>query len=77
MFTLLLKGVKNVKMKIFPFVTGVYDTNGAPWAANISANFWKIWNGFIGILNGSGETESQKNLRTKILWHCPFKLEQE
>ncbi len=26
---------------MFPFATNVNDTNGAPWAANISANFWK------------------------------------
>jgi hypothetical protein len=25
----------------FPFATGVVDTGGAPWAANISANFGK------------------------------------
>jgi hypothetical protein len=25
----------------FPFATGVVDTSGAPWAANISANFRK------------------------------------
>jgi hypothetical protein len=30
--------------------------NGAPWAANISVNFRKIWNGPNSIL----------------LWHCPF-----
>ncbi len=23
------------------FATGVNDTGGAPWAANISANYWK------------------------------------
>ncbi len=28
--------------RFFSFATGVTDTGGQPWAANISANFWKI-----------------------------------
>ncbi len=44
MFTLLPKGVqtkllKFFCLKVFPFATGVVDTGGKPWAANISANF--------------------------------------
>jgi hypothetical protein len=27
-----------------------------------------------GIIRGLGETGSQKNLKSKILWHCPFNL---
>jgi hypothetical protein len=35
------KELKLFWLKIFSFVTGVNDTGGAPWAANISANFRK------------------------------------
>ncbi len=31
-------------------------------------------NGPNGILRGSGETDSWKNLKSKISWHCHFKL---
>ncbi len=47
MLTLLPKGVQNKYLKNFliedfsQFATGVNDTSGAPWAANISANFLK------------------------------------
>ncbi len=27
-----------------------------------------------GILRGYGETDTRKNLKSKISWHCPFKL---
>ncbi len=51
------------------------DTGGAPWAANISSNFFfKISNGPHGILRGLGETDSWKTLKSKISWYCPFKL---
>ncbi len=33
----------------------------------------KIWNGPNGILKGLGETDSWKNHKLKISWHCPFK----
>jgi hypothetical protein len=42
----------------FSIFTGVYDTSGAPWAANIDANFEKIWNDPNIILRGLGETDS-------------------
>jgi hypothetical protein len=32
----------------------------------------KIRNGPIGILRGLGETDSWKNLKSKISWHCPL-----
>ncbi len=35
--------------------------------------FEKIRNGPNGILRGLGETESWKNQKSKISWHCPFK----
>ncbi len=35
--------------------------------------FEKIWNGPNGILWGWGETDSWKNQKQKISWHCPFK----
>ncbi len=34
----------------------------------------KIWNGPYGILRGLGETDSWKNQKSKISWHCLFKL---
>ncbi len=40
--------------RFFPFATGVNYTGGKPWAANISANFRKIRNGFNGILRLGG-----------------------
>ncbi len=47
--------------------TGVVDTGGQPLAANISANFRKIWNGPNGILRGLGETDSWKKPEEKNL----------
>jgi hypothetical protein len=48
-------------LKIFSICHySVIDTGGAPWAANISANFEKIWNDPKGILRGLGETDSGK-----------------
>ncbi len=35
--------------------------------------FEKIWNGLYEILWGWGETDSWKNQKQKISWHCPFK----
>ena len=32
----------------------------------------KIWNGPNGVLRGLGETDSWKNQKSKISWHCPF-----
>ncbi len=53
--------------RFFPFATGVVDTGGKPWAANISANFRKIWNGLNGTLWGWGETDSWKEPEAKNL----------
>jgi hypothetical protein len=36
--------------------------------------FEKIRNGLNGILWGWGETDSWKNQKEKISWHCPFKF---
>ncbi len=53
------------------FATGVVGTYGAPWLANILANFRKkIWNGPNEILWGWGETESRKKPEAK---KYPFK----
>jgi hypothetical protein len=40
------------------FGTGVVDTGGAPWLANISVNFRKNLNDPHGILWGWGETDT-------------------
>jgi hypothetical protein len=47
------------------FAAGVVDTGGAPWFANISANFRKMRNGPNGILWGWGETDSWKKPEAK------------
>ncbi len=49
------------------FITGVVDTGGAPWLANISANFRKIRNGPDGILWSWGKTDSWKKPEAKNL----------
>ncbi len=36
--------------------------------------FEKIWNRPNWILRGLGETDSWKNQKSKISWHCPFKV---
>ncbi len=50
---------------IFPFATNVNDTGGAPWAANISLIFEKIWNGPNGILRGLGGNWFLKKTRSR------------
>jgi len=49
--------------RFFQFATGVNNTGGASWAANISANLQKNWNGPIWILRVLGETDSYKTWR--------------
>ncbi len=48
-----------------------FAIGGVPWAAYISANFWK---------NSKQDTQElgaklirEENLQLKISWHCPFK----
>ncbi len=36
--------------------------------------FEKIWNDPNVIIRGLGEGDSWKNLKQKILWHCPFNM---
>ncbi len=60
--------------RFFPFTTGVFDTGGKPWAANISANFWKKFETVLLEYSGAwGKRIHEKNQKQKILWHCPFK----
>ncbi len=54
------------------FIAGVVDTGDKHSFANISANFWKIQNGPNGILGGLGDTDSWKNLKSKISCQIPF-----
>ncbi len=44
--------------KFSSFATGINDTDGAPWAANISASLEKIQNGLNRIVKGLDETGS-------------------
>jgi hypothetical protein len=68
MLTLLPKGVKTKYLKnlsdlrFSQFATGVNDTGGAPWAANIYTNFLNLSN---GMLRGLGEFDSWKKLQAK------------
>ncbi len=62
------------------FATGVIDTGGkfatggAPWLANISANFRKNLEWLLNyFFSGAwGKVIHEKNLKQKISWHCPF-----
>ncbi len=56
--------------RFFPFATGVKDTGGKSWAANISANFQKK---FETALGAWGKLFHEKNQKQKISWHCHFK----
>ncbi len=56
-----ITGITDTGGKIAPGVS--FDTGGAPWAANISANLEKNSKGPNRILRGLGETESWKNLK--------------
>jgi hypothetical protein len=60
---------------MFSIAAGVVDTGGAPWLANISANFrnnskWPLWD---TVLRGWWEDDSWKNLEHKISWHCRYR----
>jgi hypothetical protein len=56
------------------FATDVIDSSGAPWLANISANFSKqIGNDPSVIFRGLKEDDSWKKFEAKISWHCPLK----
>ncbi len=44
------------------------DLQISPWI------FTKIWNGLNGILRGLGKLIHEKNLNSKISWHCPFNI---
>ncbi len=53
-------GVNDTGGKFFPFAISSNNTCGAPWAANISAIFEKIWNSHKDILRGLAKTDSWK-----------------
>ncbi len=60
--------------RFFAFATGVVDTGGKPWAANISANFRKKFETTLVVYSGAwGKLIHKKNQKSKISWHCPFK----
>ncbi len=54
------------------FSAGVVDTGGAPWLANISANFRKNLKQSKWDTLGLGENWFSKNQKQKIAWHCHF-----
>ncbi len=71
------------------FATCVIDTGGkfAASGGNFAAGapgleislqiLENIWNDPNVIFRSSGEDDSWKNLKQKILWHCPFKQDQQ
>ncbi len=65
MLTLLPKGVQKKSEDFFLFATVAVDTSGKPWAANISANFAKIWNVPNGIIRAWGKLIHEKNQKLK------------
>ncbi len=62
--------------RFFPFAAGVNDTGDAPWAANISANFRKKFEkALMGWSGAWGKLIHVVKLKSKISWHCPFKVQ--
>ncbi len=56
------------------FATGVVDTGGAPWLANISANFRKKFEmTLMPLTEAWGKMIHEKNQKKKISWYCSFK----
>ncbi len=66
--------IKIFLIEDFSFATGVNETGGQPWAANIYANFRKKFETvLIGYSGAGGKLIHEKNQEQKISWHCPFK----
>jgi hypothetical protein len=56
------------------FAAGVVDTGGAPWLANIFANFWNNLKHSLWDTLGLGGNWFMKNKqKQKFSWHCPIK----
>ncbi len=55
------------------FATGVVDTGGAPWLANLREFSKKFETVLMGYSGAGGKLTHEKNQKQKILWHCPFK----
>ncbi len=70
------KTIKTVMIEDFSIWACVNDSGGAPWAANtVSPQIGeKMCYDSNRILRGLGETDSCKNLKSKISWLCPFKV---
>ncbi len=89
----------NLKEKIYPYANSttqrcpkeimktflVEDFFHLPWAANISGNFRKIWNGPNGVIRGLGETDPCRKSEVQNLvalslqmmpWFSPFRSAQ-
>jgi hypothetical protein len=65
--------LQNIKKNFSPVTNGVVDTSGAPWVAHF---FRKIGIKFDLALKWSSgarrKMSPEKNLISKIFWHCPF-----
>ncbi len=72
--TILPKGVYTFMIEDFFHLPLVSTTPVGHLELGISPQICeKIWNCPNGILRGLGETDSWKNHKSKISWHCPFK----
>jgi hypothetical protein len=68
---------KTTAILVGKFAAGVIDTGGETWLANTFGNFRKTWNDPIVILKAWGKMIHEKNLKQKILWHCPIKAKHQ
>ncbi len=56
------------------FANGVVDTSGAPCTCEYLRKFLKKFEMTLMLFSGAwGKVIHEKNLKQKILWHCPFK----
>ncbi len=73
--TLVRKGVQKKLLKLFWLKVFSICHPPCTLSCNISINFWKKnGNRPNGRLRTWGKLIHEKNLKLKILWHCPFKL---
>jgi hypothetical protein len=68
----LKKIMKTFLIEDFLFATGVNDTNGAPWAANLHKNFLKFQMALLVYSGACVKHIREKSLKSKISWHCPI-----
>ncbi len=55
----------------------IEDTGGAPWAANVYANFRKFETALMVYSGAWEKLIHEKKQKSKISWHRPFEAYQE